>query len=121
MTVLIFLLVVLLVVWTIGSIIQMDCFLYYEETYNKLVNGTAVFDYHYGKHYYFCNPSNKGKFTSDIIVFVDKNGNFQDVKVGPWNYIHGGVLTYISPYTLYWWFKYKDWFEKNRERFDKVN
>lgn len=116
----IYFLIILAVLWTIGSIVQIDCFSYYEKTYNRLVNETAVFDYHYGKHYHFCNPSNKGKFTSDIIVFVDNKGNFQDVKVGPWDYIHGGLLAWMSPYTLYWFYKYKTWFEQNKDKFDSI-
>lgn len=113
-------LVILGVLWAVGSLVQVDCFSYYGKTYNRLVNGTVVLDYSFGRQYYFCNPSDKGKYSSDIVVFTNPDGTLKDVKVGPWKYIHGGLLSYMSPYTLYWLFKYKNWFEENKAEFDSI-
>lgn len=104
------------VLWFAGTIAQMSSFTHYSDTYKRLVDGTAVFDYEYEGLYYFCNPTDKGSYVSEIVVFTS-GSKFSDIKVGPWEYIHGGLLAWISPYSLYWWFKYKDWFEKNKENF----
>ena len=109
-------LILLCVLWITGSISQISSFSYYKTVYERLTTGTAVFDYEYGGLYYFCNPTDKGNYVSEIVIFTS-GGKFQDVKVGPWEYIHGGVLAWMSPYSLYWWFKYKDWFEKNKDKF----
>jgi hypothetical protein len=111
------LLVVTVILCFSFSIAQVGSFGYYKSTYDSLVNGTAVFDYQYGGLYYFCDPNEKGRYTSEIVIFTNGDGTLKDIKVGPCDYIHGGALSYLSPYTLYWWFKYRDWFEKNKERF----
>lgn len=116
----IYFLIILAVLWTIGSIVQIDCFSYYEKTYNRLVNETAVFDYVSGRLYFFCNPSDKGNYASDIVIFTNSDGTLDDVKVGPMKYIHGGLLAWMSPYSLYWFYKYKTWFEQNKDKFDSI-
>lgn len=114
------LLILILVLCGIGSLVQIDSFKYYKLTYDSLVNGTVMFDYSYGGLYYFCEPSNKDQYGSEIVIFTNTEGKFRDVKVGPWEYIHGGLLSWMSPYSLYWWFKYRDWFEKNKKSFDTL-
>jgi len=102
------------------SMAQVSSFKYYKSTYDRLVDGKAMFDYSYGGLYYFCDPNNKGQYVGEIVIFTNTDGSFKDIKVGPWDYIHGGALSWMSPYSLYWWFKYKDWFEKNKERLDTL-
>lgn len=101
-----------------GTVVQVSSFSFYSKTYNRLVSGEVVFDYTYGGLYYFCEPNGIGRHSSDIVFFIKSDGSLSDVKIAPSDYIHGGFLSYISPYSLYWWFKYKDWFEKNKEKFD---
>jgi hypothetical protein len=109
-------LILLVLFWIVGTLAQMESFKYYSDTYEKLDNGTVVFDYEHQGLYYFCTPPEKGNYLSKFIIFTS-GGRFSDVKVGPWDYLHGDVLIWISPYSLYWWFKYKDWFEKNKDKF----
>lgn len=103
-----------------SSLIQVDCYSYYKSTYHNLTNGNLVFDYQYGGLYYFCNPNEKGKHKHEVIIFTNDNKTFRSVKVGPYKYIHGGLLTWVSPYTLYYHIQYRIWFEKNKERFDSL-
>lgn len=112
-----FLVAMLIAVAGISTLIQADSFKYYKSTYNKLQDGSLVLDYVYDGLYYFCTPENKHKYSANIVIFTNSDGTLKDIKVGPWNYIHGGALSWMSPYSLYWLFKYKDWFEKNKAEF----
>lgn len=57
----------------------------------------------------------------NIIWFTDKN----DFKLSNNVYIHNDfILTYLDPYTLYWFIKYKRWFKNNpkiKELYSKIN
>ena len=45
----------------------------------------------------------------EIIWFTNRN----DFKIGPNHYLDNMIFTYLSPYNLYWYIKYKKWFNKN--------
>ena len=112
------LLIIISILWFAGTMAQFGSFKYYKSTYDSLVNGTAILDYKYGGLYYFCDPNEKGQYSSEIVIFTHNDGTLKDVKVGPWDYIHGGLLAYMSPYSYHWLVKYRDWFEKNKNTLD---
>lgn len=117
-TFLVAMLIVLAIVLGVTTVVNASSFKYYKSTYDKLQDGSLVFDYTYGGLYFFCTPDKVGKHSSDVIVFTKTDGTIRDIKVGPWDYIFGDLLSWLSPYSLYWWFEYKNWFEKNKEKFD---
>lgn len=58
-------------------------------------------------------PKKGGKIAvpDDIDVTVFRyNGDF---KIGKDTYIHKNFVTWGDPYSLYWYFRYRDWFEQN--------
>lgn len=114
------LLIILGVIWIAGTIASFSSFKYYKSTYQKLVNGNVVFNYKSSGLYWFCEPSNKDKYIDDVVFFTHLDGTISDIKVGDGEYIHGGVLSYMSPYSLYWLFKYKNWFKENKAKFDSI-
>lgn len=111
-------LMVLAVMVGIYTIVQASSFKYYKSTYDKLRDGSLVLDYVSGGLYFFCTPDKVGKYSSDVVIFTRFDNTFGEVKVGPYDYIFGDLLSWLSPYSLLWWFEYKDWFEKNKEKFD---
>lgn len=103
MEVLIVLGIVLFICICISSVVLIDDYKYYSRTYKELpkmkfyINGPHIYNSKYGEP--------RGEF----VWFVESN----DFKVGPWNYVHNNLMTYLSPYSLYWLIKYKNWFKKN--------
>lgn len=56
------------------------------------------------------NEYNQVKTKNDkIIWFVNKN----DFKLNDGVYLHNSIVTYFDPYSLYWYIKYKKWFNEN--------
>lgn len=108
-------LIALVVLVGVCTIVQAGSFKYYKSTYDKLQDGSLVLDYKYGGLYYFCTPGNVDKYSSDIVIFTKPDGTLKDIKVGPWDYIFGDLLSWLSPYSLYWWFEYKNWFKKTKK------
>jgi hypothetical protein len=117
-TFLVAMLIALAVLVSICTVVQASSFKYYKSTFDKLRDGSLVLDYVSGGLYFFCAPDKVGKYSSDVVVFTRFDNTFGDVKVGPYDYIFGDLLSWLSPYSLLWWFEYKDWFEKNKEKFD---
>ena len=86
-------------------------FKYYKKTYDELPNMKFCWfnPKFFGTQIYSFNPlmKNRDKF----IWFVQTS----DFHLEGTSYIHNALFTYFSPYTLYWFIKYKKWFKKNVE------
>jgi hypothetical protein len=111
-------LIVLAIVVSSVTLAQVSSFKYYKSTYDKLQDGSLVLDYVFDGSYYFSTPDKVGKYSIGAVVFTKSDGTLEDIQVGPWDYIFGDLKSYLSPYSLYWLIKYKNWFEKNKEKFD---
>lgn len=81
---------------------------YYKRTYDELPN--LRFREAYNSLYNQVISEN-----GNVIWFANKN----DFKIGPSNYIHNTFITYFNPYTLYWFYKYKKWFNTNCKHLKK--
>lgn len=106
------LILAILIVLSIGvfaSIMTlMGDYKYYKKTYKELPN--LIFTKAHDSLYNQVTSQNR-----NVIWFANKN----DFKIGPFNYIHNSFITYLNPYTLYWFYRYKKWFNKHCKHLKK--
>ena len=106
-----FIVTVLLIVASVVStnLVLFPSFYYYKKTYEALVSGEYTYNKDrsgYGVHY-FTNTSDYDR----ILYFA----NNSDIKLINGGYLHNSVVTYFSPYSLYWYIKLNRWFKNNIE------
>lgn len=103
-----YILLLLLVTFSILSLASVitlwSNFKYYKLVYKSLDvnNFTPAYDSEYNLVY-----SKDG----NMIWFSNKNAFLLDDKRGV--YIHNSFVTFLNPYSLYWFLKYKKWFNDN--------
>jgi len=104
---------------------------YYKSSYNKLVNKDFIFEYKLDiqgiESIYNFIDKEKGTPTfvrndeEHILIFIKENDGISiKLNGGKSEYIHNGSLTYLDPYTLYWYIKFKKWFNENKKDFTKT-
>jgi len=105
---------------------------YYKSTYEKLVNKDFIFEYRTNLEglndiYTFTHKEKNTSLLSNddddsnILIFIKENDSISiKLSGGDLEYIHNGSLTYFDPYTLYWYLKFKIWFNNNKKDFTKT-
>lgn len=91
---------------------------YYKKTYDALVSGEYVYSWSGHNQFYFIHKNETDIFSGNGIIFFD-NPDKRDIKLlGYLNYIHGGTLTYMDPYTWFWSKKIWKWYDSNSQSFN---
>jgi hypothetical protein len=107
-----FIVTVLLIVVPVVSanLVLFENFYYYKKTYEALVSGEYKYDKElsgYGVYYFTKTPRD----FRGILYFA----NDSDIKLINGGCLHNSVVTYFSPYSLYWYIKLNRWFKNNIE------
>ena len=103
------LLFVLFVFSFASCIVTFSDWKYYKKVYKSLPNqqwyrnSNQIYNYN---HNFLTGYNSK----PDSIVWFFGENSF---KIEYGIYIHNIFITYLSPYSLYWYIKYKRWFKKN--------
>jgi len=123
---------VLLFLYCLATILtNYGSYKYYKPSYEKLVNKDFIFEYRTNLEglndiYTFTDKEKETTLLShdddyNILIFIKENDGISiKLNGGDMEYIHNGSLTYFDPYTLYWYFKFKLWFNENRKDFTKT-
>ncbi|MFW6009558.1 MAG: hypothetical protein ACOCP8_09880 [archaeon] len=105
LTILLTILIILIVLMIVSTFTSLTLYSFktYKKTYKKL--DKLKYYLNYDQIYGF----EEGKNEKLVIWFIKNN----DFYLGNGEYLHNFFISYLSPYTLYWFLKYKKWFNKN--------